>query len=145
MNLKGLLLKSRRLIIVATHLALVICTYILTFYLRFDFKIDSSHWQVIFKTLPILACIKMAILGYFGLYSGLWRYASIDNCFFMFKGNTFMQRISAILTFAMLFMCMIFTGSRAAWIAGPMSILFVSFLIDKKHLKYFISGFLIYL
>ncbi len=62
---------------------------------------------------------------------------------FMFKGNTFMQRISAILTFTMLVMCMIFAGSRAAWIAGPISILFVSFLIDKKHLKYFIPGFLI--
>ncbi len=62
---------------------------------------------------------------------------------FMFKGNTFIQRISAILTVTMLFMCMIFTGSRAAWIAGPISLLFVSFLIDKKHLKYFIPGFLI--
>jgi len=388
MNLKVPLLKSRRLIIAAAHLALVICAYILAFYLRFDFKIDNSHWQVIFKTIPILACIKIVIFGYFGLYSGLWSSAGLDDirkilkahvlaalcfisavvflytfvgfprsifvldfilslCFiagvrfayrlvrnkshpvnglvdkifvllfsagiawfiifsayyrhsikpvllvscisliiisfrekksrlsaffaqyfssryapfvffglsvlvstifskdfwhsehifveryilyfiifeigrrffvsktvarildesfginifgavkyifiiagllmgiggivdyirfhpgrlfsvfgyeiqflmlplyisyflpvvycFMFKGNTFPQRISAILTFVMLVMCMIFTGSRVAWIAGPVSILFVSFLIDKKHLKYFIPGFLIYL
>jgi O-antigen ligase len=64
---------------------------------------------------------------------------------FMFKGNTLKQRFLAILTFALLFMCMIFNGARAAWIAGPCSLFFASSLIDKKHLKYFIPGFLIYL
>ncbi|MDD2703032.1 MAG: nucleoside-diphosphate sugar epimerase/dehydratase [Candidatus Omnitrophica bacterium] len=87
MNFKNRILKFRRLIIVATHLALVICAYILAFYLRFDFKIDSSHWQVILKTLPILVCVKMVILGYFGLYSGLWRYASIDDIWRILKAN----------------------------------------------------------
>lgn len=87
MNLKELFFKSRRLIIITIHLALMICAYILAFYLRFDFKIDSSHWQVIFKTLPILVCIKIVILGYFGLYSGLWRYASIDDIWRMVKAH----------------------------------------------------------
>jgi len=52
MNLKELILKFRRLIIAVIHLALIICAYILAFYLRFDFKINSSDWQVIVKTLP---------------------------------------------------------------------------------------------
>lgn len=69
---------------------------------------------------------------------------------FMFKGNTSMQRILGVLTFALLLSCMVFTGSRAAWIAGPVSLMFISFLIDKKHLKYlilvfFICLFMIYL
>ena len=79
MNLKELILKYRRLITIAIHLVLVSCAYMLAFYLRLDFKINSSFWQVIIKTLPILVCIKISILGYFGLYSGLWRYASIDD------------------------------------------------------------------
>jgi FlaA1/EpsC-like NDP-sugar epimerase len=79
MNPKELILKLRRLIIITVHLLLVICAYILAFYLRLDFKIDSSSWQIIARTLPIFVCIKMVILGYFGLYSGLWRYASIDD------------------------------------------------------------------
>jgi len=104
MNLKELILKSRRLIIISIHLALVICAYILAFYLRFDFKIDSSHWQVILKTLPILACIKMVILGFFGLYSGLWRYASIDDIWRIFKAQVsatlcFILTIAFIYTF----------------------------------------------
>ena len=87
MNFKDLLLKSRRLIIVASHLVLVICAYILAFYLRFDFKIGSSQWQVIIKTLPLIVCIKMIILGSFGLYSGLWRYASIDDIWRIIKAH----------------------------------------------------------
>jgi len=87
MNPKDLLLKLRRPIIIAFHLALVICAYILAFYLRFDFQIANSYWQMIIKTLPALACIKMVILGYFGLYSGLWRYASVDDIWRILKAN----------------------------------------------------------
>ena len=87
MNLKELILKFRRLIIIVVHLALVICAYISAFYLRLDFRIDSSSWQLIFKTLPILVCIKLIILGYFGLYSGLWKYASIDDIWRIAKAH----------------------------------------------------------
>ncbi len=87
MNLRSLLIRFRHPIIIALHLALVVCAYVLAFYLRFDFKIDSNSWQVILKTLPILVCIKMVIFGYFGLYSGLWRYASIDDFWRITKAN----------------------------------------------------------
>lgn len=105
MNLKELILRSRRLIIITVHLALVICAYILAFYLRLDFKIDSSFWQVIIKTLPVLISIKMVILGYFGLYSGLWRYASIDDIWRILKAHVlamlcFIPAIAFFYTFA---------------------------------------------
>jgi FlaA1/EpsC-like NDP-sugar epimerase len=87
MSLKELLLKLRRPIIIALHLALVIFAYIFAFYLRFDFQITNSYWQLISKTLPVLVCIKMIILGYFGLYSGLWKYASIDDIWRILKAN----------------------------------------------------------
>ncbi|MFH0791444.1 MAG: nucleoside-diphosphate sugar epimerase/dehydratase [Candidatus Omnitrophota bacterium] len=87
MDLKGLVFKFRRLIILAVHLGLVIGAYILAFYLRLDFKIDRSYWQIIIKTLPILVCIKIAIYGYFGLYSGLWRYASVDDIWRIIKAH----------------------------------------------------------
>jgi len=87
MNLKELIFKSRRLIIITIHLVLVVCAYIIAFYLRVDFKIDSSSWLLILKTLPILVCIKMAVFGYFGLYSGLWKYASVDDIWRIFKAQ----------------------------------------------------------
>jgi len=105
MNLKELVLKSRRFIIIAVHLTLVICAYILAFYLRLDFKIDGSSGQTIIKTLPILIFIKMIILGYFGLYSGLWRYASIDDIWRIAKAHIlatlcFIPTIAFFYTFA---------------------------------------------
>ena len=84
--------------------------------------------EIIFWTLPLFITYFLPIV----------------YCF-MFKGNTLIQRISAILTFTMLFMCMVFTGTRAVWISGLFSLMFASFLIDKKLLKYFVPGFLIFL
>ncbi|MDD3988343.1 MAG: polysaccharide biosynthesis protein, partial [Candidatus Omnitrophica bacterium] len=87
MNLKELLFILRRPLIIALHLFLVVLAYILAFYLRFDFQVTQIYWQLIFKTLPILVIIKLIILGYFGLYSGLWKYASIDDVWRLLKAN----------------------------------------------------------
>ncbi len=87
MNLKDLILKFRRLIIIAVHFVLVICAYVLAFYLRLDFKIDGSYWRVIAVTLPVVVSIKMVIFGYFGLYSGLWRYAGVDDIWRIIKAH----------------------------------------------------------
>ncbi len=87
MKTKYFVYKFRRLIIVAIHLVLVLCAYILAFYLRFDFKIDNTYWQIIIKTLPILVCIKMVVFGYLGLFSGLWRYVSVDDIWRIIKAQ----------------------------------------------------------
>jgi len=87
MGLKELVLRFRRLIIVIIHFILVVLAYILAFYLRFDFRVDSSQWQIIIRTLPILIPIKLVIFSYLGLYSGLWRYAGIDDIWRIFKAH----------------------------------------------------------
>ena len=85
MNIKILILKVRRPVIVALHLALVIIAYVLAFYLRLDFKIDTPYWLLIEKTLPLLIGIKMIVFWYFGLFSGLWRYAGIFDIWRILK------------------------------------------------------------
>lgn len=64
---------------------------------------------------------------------------------FMFDDSALKQKIFTILTFILLFICMVFTGTRAAWISGIVSILFVSLLINKKLFKYFFLCFIIFL
>lgn len=119
MNLKELFFKLRRPIIIVLHLILVICAYVSAFYLRFDFHIASSYWQLISKTLPILLYIKMIILGYFGLYFGLWRYASIDDIW-----RIFMAHVLALL-------CFIPTVAFFHAFAGfPRSILVLDFVLS---------------
>jgi len=87
MNIKVLVLRFRRVITMAIHCALIICAYILSFYLRFDFNIDRSFWNIIFSTLPLLVFIKMVLFGYHGLFSGLWKYAGIDDIWRIAKAN----------------------------------------------------------
>jgi len=87
MNIKPFLLKFRRPIIVALHLALVSIAYVLAFYLRFDFNLTLSDWLLIQKTLPTLISTKLIIFGCFGLYTGLWRYASVLDVWRIFKVN----------------------------------------------------------
>ena len=126
MNLKELLFKLRRPIIIALHLVLVVCAYILAFYLRFDFQIANSYWQLILKTLPVLACIKMIILGYFGLYSGLWRYAGVDDIWRILKANV-------LATFCFI-LAVIFLPDRQAGIhtfsGFPRSIFVLDFILS---------------
>ncbi|MFA5311631.1 MAG: nucleoside-diphosphate sugar epimerase/dehydratase [Candidatus Omnitrophota bacterium] len=102
MNPKELLLKFRRPLIIALHLALAAGAYILAFYLRFDLRITDRYWRLIARTLPLLACIKLVVLGYFNLYSGLWRYASIDDIWRLLKANI-LATLSFILAVTFLF------------------------------------------
>ncbi len=108
------------------HLILAVCGYLLAFYLRFSFKIDSSYWQVIIKTLPILVCIKLIIWGYFGLYSGLWEHYRKDDTWRILKAH-----VLATLCFisAVAFLCSRQPGSYT--FAGfPRSIFILDFIIS---------------
>jgi len=69
------------------HCALIVCAYILAFYIRFDFNINHAFWGTILSTLPLVICIKMILFGYHGLFSGLWKYAGIDDIWRIAKAN----------------------------------------------------------
>ena len=85
MSMKLSILKYRRFYIIATHLFLVICAYILAFCLRLDLSIDNSYWKLIAKTLPLLVVIKMVLFGFFGLFSGLWKYVGLADIWRIIK------------------------------------------------------------
>lgn len=85
MNIKTLLIEYRRPIVVMIHLILMVIAYILAFYVRFECILDKSYWELIYKTLPLVVGIKMLIWGGFGLFSGLWRYASISDIWRIIK------------------------------------------------------------
>jgi O-antigen ligase len=61
----------------------------------------------------------------------------------MFRNNTRPQRILSVAAFFTLFLCVIFTGTRAAWIAVVVSLLFATFFMGRKYLKYFFPGIMV--
>jgi len=125
MNLKELLFILRRPLIIALHLFLVVLAYITAFYLRFDFQLVQNYWQLILKTLPALILIKLIILGCFNLYSGLWRYVSINDIGRLFKAN-----LLATLLFIFAVACLLGRHGDSLSLSGfPNSVFIIDFIL----------------
>ncbi len=69
----------RRLLVLVNDLALIVLAYFLAFWLRFDGDIPPDQMSLFVHTLPVVIIIRAASLTYFRLYTGLWRYASIND------------------------------------------------------------------
>ena len=93
MGFKAFLHTYRRPFIFIVHMLLFILAYVLAFMLRFDFHPPPEHMEIMFRTMPILIGIKVLVFYYFGIFSGLWRYANIDDIWKIvkasFKNNKF--------------------------------------------------------
>jgi FlaA1/EpsC-like NDP-sugar epimerase len=75
----------RRFLIILVHLILVLASYVLSFFLRFELTLPPAYADILLKTMPLLALIRMVFFYYFGLFSGLWRYTSIEDLWKIIK------------------------------------------------------------
>ncbi|OGS06500.1 MAG: hypothetical protein A2270_07390 [Elusimicrobia bacterium RIFOXYA12_FULL_51_18] len=90
---------SRWFIFVADTVAICF-SYWLVFQLRFDFHLPANEFDHFVKTLPIVLALRLAAFHYFGLYRGIWRYASIDDLVNIFKAVIASQvALAAIILF----------------------------------------------
>jgi len=78
----------RRLMVLVNDLVLIVLAYYLAFWLRFDGIIPADQLQLFYNTLPLVIIIRAAAFLYFRLYSGLWRYASINDLLSIVKAVT---------------------------------------------------------
>ena len=60
-------------------LALIIIAYYLAYYVRFDGKVTPPYLSMYLTTLPAVVIIFSILLLIFGLYRGIWKYASIRD------------------------------------------------------------------
>lgn len=59
------------------QIGLVCFSLFLSWLLRFDFSLP--YRPILFKALPILVAIRVAVLAYFGLLRGWWKYAGVRD------------------------------------------------------------------
>jgi lipopolysaccharide/colanic/teichoic acid biosynthesis glycosyltransferase len=73
----GLAGRHRRALVVVVHLALAALSNYLAFLLRFDLELSASQVRLWAAALPLLLIVRGVVFAPFGLYRGLWRYASV--------------------------------------------------------------------
>jgi len=78
-------ISGHRLAIVGADAVLVIISYYMAFWLRFDGRIPPDAMAAFWNTLPLVFLVRIAAFIYFRLYSGVWRYASINDLMSILK------------------------------------------------------------
>ncbi len=73
-------IKYRTIIIAISQASLLIIAYLISFLLRFDFRIQGLGYRsIILQTLPLLLIVKLPVFYYFRLFSGWWKYAGMND------------------------------------------------------------------
>lgn len=72
-------MKSRLLLVVCHDVAAILAAWWLAFLLRYNLDLSLDHWQAIWQTLLWVVPIQAVTFWRFGLYRGLWRFASLPD------------------------------------------------------------------
>ena len=75
--------------------AAVLLSWFLAFQLRFDFHLPDPEFQHFLNGVPLILLARLLAFHYFGLYRGLWRYASMPDLLAIFKAVISSQVIIA--------------------------------------------------
>ena len=124
-NFWSFLLRCRRPLVFAIHVALILLSNYLAFWLRFDGAIPAEVRGLWWQIIPWLVLIRGATFIPFQLYQGLWRYTGIWDL---------RNIIAAVSISTLLFFGLIYWGFGFA--EYPRSI----FVIDSLLLIFFMGG-----
>src|SRR5258705_8747636 len=53
--------------------------WVLAFWLRLNLDLPPEYASIALHSLPVAVCVQAAIFWGFGLYRGIWRYASLHD------------------------------------------------------------------
>ncbi len=74
---------------VAAHDVLaVVVVWLFVFHLRFNFNPAQVPWEVVLGSLPVVLVVQTFLMWWFGLYKGLWRFASLPDLWNIIKSAT---------------------------------------------------------
>ncbi|MDP2270228.1 MAG: nucleoside-diphosphate sugar epimerase/dehydratase [Archangium sp.] len=111
------LLRYRRLIAVAVHLALFVIAQVGAFELRFEFSIPSEYFPVGWLWLAANVTIHLLVFTWAGMFAGLWRYTGAKDLVALARSAGLSSLIFAVF---------IFLGGYRNY---PRSILVIDFLL----------------
>ncbi len=97
--------KWKRGIVATSDVVFTLLSYWFAYMLRFNFSIPDQYYHQMIETMPVILVLRIASFYYFGLYKGMWRYASIGDLIRIFKASI----IGSLLFFAYVFLLYRFT------------------------------------
>ena len=95
--LEGLPSPYRKALIVLVQLVLVIASFLGSFALQANLEIDQIPDDLVLKTLPFLAVVRIGSLALFRLFRGLWRYVGIPDLLQIIKATTASSTVFVVL------------------------------------------------
>ncbi len=77
--MKFLQIHPRTFIAMGHDIVVSAFVWIFTFSLRWNFELEHTTQVILLQTLPAVLAVQVGCFVYFGLYRGIWRYASIHD------------------------------------------------------------------
>src|SRR5437868_13160479 len=73
------LLNYRKPLILLSQAALITLSYVCSFLLRFDLRLEAQERLLIMQTLGLVLMVKLLTFYFFGLLRGWWRYVGLSD------------------------------------------------------------------
>ncbi len=108
----------KRLAIILLDLVLIIISYILAFLIRFELAIPHDFVITMLTTAPVVILVRMSCFWLFGLYKGIWYFASTEDLLSILKATA----TSSVFIVLSLYLINQFSGY-------PRSIFFIDWLL----------------
>lgn len=89
--------RAKRVLVFFLDVVLVAAAFSFSFLLRFDFKIPAHQWNMLLEGLGVVLIAKPILFAASGMYRNIWRYASLQDAYEIFKVITFSSLVSAFL------------------------------------------------
>ncbi len=78
----------KRFFVIFSDTVLILLSYGSAYLLRFNFAVPEVYYERWLESLPVLILIRILCFYFFGLYSGVWRYASMNDLTKVLKAIT---------------------------------------------------------
>ena len=95
--LGGGMFRAKRVLVFFLDVALIAVSLYFSFLLRFDFHIPADELNILLQGLAVVLIAKPILFAASGMYRNIWRYASLQDAYEIFKVVTFSSMASAFL------------------------------------------------
>lgn len=88
--------RAKRILVFLLDVILIAASVAFSFLLRFDFSFHPAVWNMFLQGLAVALIVKPVVFAASGMYRSIWRYASLQDAYEIFKVVTFSSLISAL-------------------------------------------------